>query len=169
MAKIIIGVGNPVLADDSVGLKVVQRVAELLPPRSGVVVRELHVGGIHLMEAMTGYDEAIIVDAMSSPRGVPGTVYLPAVECLFNTRNTRSTQDSNLAEALELGKRAGVHLPARIRIWAVEAADVTSFGEQLSEAVQRSVPLVVDHILDELAEEQSAEEQASDAKPGACA
>jgi hydrogenase maturation protease len=164
MATIVIGVGNPVLADDSVGLKVVQRIAELLPAKSGIVVRELHLGGIHLMEAMTGYDQAIVVDSMYTPNGVPGTVYLPTVDGRFNTRNTRSTPDSSLAEALELGRAAGLHLPSTIRIWAVEAADLTSFGEQLTEAVQRAVPLVADHILDELCDELNQK-----AESGECA
>lgn len=152
MAAIVIGVGNPVLADDSVGLKVARRIAELLPAQSGVVVCELHAGGVQLMEALTGYDQAFIVDAMCTPGGVPGTVYLPTVDHVFDTRNTCATPGSNLAEALDLGRRAGLHLPSRIRIWGVEAADVTSFGEQLSAAVERAVPLVVNHMVDELSE-----------------
>jgi len=164
MTTIVIGVGNPVLADDSVGLKVVRRIAELLPAQSGIVVRELHRGGVHLMEAMTGYDQAIIVDAMCTPNGVPGTVYLPAVEVVFNTRNTCPTPDSSLADAIQLGRAAGLHLPSRIRIWSIEAANLTSLGEELSEAVQRAVPLVADHILDELADEQSQK-----AESGECA
>jgi hydrogenase maturation protease len=164
MTTIVIGVGNPVLADDGVGLKVVQRVAELLPADSGIVVRELHVGGVHLMEAMTGYDQAIIVDAMCTPNGVPGTVFFPTVETLFNTRNTCATPDSSLVEALDLGRAAGVFLPSKIRIWAVEAGDLNSFGEQLTEAVQRVVPLVADHIVDEL-----CSELAEEAESGECA
>jgi hydrogenase maturation protease len=153
MATIIIGIGNPVLTDDSVGLKIVQHIAELLPPTSGIAVRKLHVGGIGLMEAMAGYDRAILVDAICTPGGVPGTVYSPTVDDLFHTRNTCSTHDANLDVALELGRLAGLHLPSRIRIWAVEAGDVTSFGERLTEAVQPAVPLVVEHILHDLGDE----------------
>jgi hydrogenase maturation protease len=153
MATIIIGIGNPVLTDDSVGLKIVQHIAELLPVSSGVAVCELHVGGIGLMEAMAGYDRAVVVDAICTPGGVPGTVYSPTLEGLFNTRNTCSTHDANLDVALELGKLAGLHLPSRIRIWAVEAGEVTAFGEQLTEAVQRAVPIVVDRIMNDLSDE----------------
>jgi hydrogenase maturation protease len=164
MATIIIGMGNPVLTDDSVGLKIVQRIAELLPATSGIAVRELHVGGIGLMESMAGYDRAIIVDAICTPEGVPGTVYSPTVDDLFHSRNTCSTHDANLDVALELGKLAGLHLPSRIHIWAVEAGEVTAFGEQLTEAVQRAVPLVVDYIMDVL-----SDELCQAAKSGECA
>ena len=96
---------------------------------------------------------------MHGPRR-PGNRVLATVEGLFDTRNTCSTHDANLEVALELGKLVGLHLPSRIRIWAVEAADVTSFGEQLTEAVQRAVPLVVDYIMNELG---------ADAESGECA
>jgi hydrogenase maturation protease len=156
MSTIVIGMGNPVLTDDSVGLKIAQQIAEALPAASGVAVRELYAGGIRLMEALAGYDQAIIVDAILTPHGIPGTVYQPEMEGLFHTRNTCSTHDANLAVALELGKLAGLHLPSRIRIWAVEAADVTSFGEQLTEPVRRAVPMVANQIMKELSEELSA-------------
>lgn len=150
MATILIGMGNPVLTDDSVGLKIAQRVASLLASSNGVSVRELYSGGINLMEALAGYDRALIVDAMCTPGAKPGTICSPTVNELFHTRNTCSTHDGNLGVALELGKLAGLRLPAEIRIWGVEAADVTSFGEQLTRDVEAAVPRVVEQVMCEL-------------------
>lgn len=147
MATIVIGMGNPVLSDDSVGLKVAQQVARRLHAESGVDVRELHAGGLRLMEAMAGYDRAILVDSMVTPGAIPGTIHAPTLDGLFATHNTCSTHDGNLAVALELGKMAGLRLPSEIEIWAIEAADVTAFSEELTEAVDRAVPLVVDRVL----------------------
>ena len=114
MATILIGMGNPVLTDDSVGLKIAQRVAKLLAGSCGVAVRELYSGGINLMEALAGYDRALIVDAMYTPDAKPGTICSPTVNELFQTHNTCSTHDGNLGVALELGKLAGLHLPSEI-------------------------------------------------------
>lgn len=150
MATILIGIGNPVLADDSVGLEVARRVAGLLPAGNDITVRELYSGGITLMEAMAGYDRALIVDAMCTSDGEPGTVHFPTTASLFDTRNTCSTHDANLAVALELGQLAGLHLPSEIRIWGIEAADVSSFSEQLTQEVERVVPAVVEDVLHEL-------------------
>jgi hydrogenase maturation protease len=150
MATILIGMGNPVLSDDSVGLKIAQRIATLLANASGVVVRELYSGGINLMEALAGYERALIVDAMCTPGAKAGTICSPTVNDLFHTHNTCSTHDGNLGVALELGKLAGLHLPSEIRIWGVEAADVTSFGEQLTRDVERAVPIVVEQVMCEL-------------------
>jgi hydrogenase maturation protease len=143
MGTIIIGLGNPVLADDSVGLRIADCLAEHLRGRSDVAVTHLHCGGIHLMEAMAGHDRAIIIDAITSAGGGPGTVYSLDAGSLLQTRNTSSSHDASLAVAMELGEIVGLQLPSDIRIWAVEANDVSTFREALSPEVEQAVPLVV--------------------------
>jgi len=156
MATIVIGMGNPVLSDDSVGLRIAQQIALRLPAGCGVAVRELNAGGLRLMEAMAGYDRAIIVDSMMTPGAKPGTIHAPTLAGLFPTRNTCSTHDGNLATALELGKMAGLHLPSEVQIWAVEAANVTAFSEQITPAVGRAVPRVVKRVMRALQQERRA-------------
>ena len=147
METIVIGLGNPVLSDDGVGLRVVQWLSQRLRGVQGIQVRELYSGGIQLMEAMASFDRAVIVDAIVTEGGTPGTVYSPPVSDLFATRNIHSTHDANLAVALELGRLAGLRLPSEIRIWAVEAGDVTTFSERLSVDVERAVPVVLDDVV----------------------
>ena len=147
METVVIGLGNPVLTDDSAGLKVARALAPLLEGLPGIQVRELYSGGIRLMEAMAGFGRAVIIDAILTEGGRPGTVYSPEVNELFATRNTHSTHDANLAVALELGRTAGLRLPSEIRIWAIEARDVTSFSEELTGEVERAVPLVVESVM----------------------
>lgn len=144
---IVIGLGNPVLSDDAVGLRVVRCLAWRLRGVDGIEVRELYSGGIRLMEALVGFERAVIVDAIVTQGGRPGTVYSPAVGDLFETRNTHSTHDANLAVALAFGRLAGLRLPTEIRIWAVEALDVTSFSERLTVHVERAVPVVLDDVV----------------------
>jgi len=152
--------GNPVLSDDSVGLRVARQVALRLPAESGIAVRELHAGGLRLMEAMAGFDRAIIVDSMMTPGARPGTIHAPTLAGLFPTRNTCSTHDGNLAVAMELGRMAGLHLPTEVEIWAVEAANVTAFSEQMTPAVDRAVPRVVKHVMRALQQATKARENA---------
>jgi len=147
MKTVVIGLGNPVLADDGVGLQAVRRLAPYLVGVPGIQVCELYSGGIRLMEAMAGFDRAVLIDAILTEGGRPGTVYGPAVGDLFQTRNAHSTHDGSLAVALELGRLAGLRLPSEIRIWAVEARDVTSFSEQLTADVERAVPVVTEDVM----------------------
>jgi hydrogenase maturation protease len=150
MRTVIIGIGNPVLTDDGVGLQIADRLAGRLQGHRGVAVTQLCCGGLHLMEAMAGYERAIIIDAIVGGGGKPGTVYRFEPASLALTRNTCSSHDASLPVAIELGAAVGLSLPKRIRVWAVEADDVTSYGERLTPEVARAVPLVVGQVIRDL-------------------
>ena len=147
MATIIIGMGNPVRSDDSVGLKVVRDLRERLQAKDDVATCELYAGGIRLMEAMRGFQKAIIVDALVTVGGEPGTVHCLRPSDVMMTRNTCSTHDASLIDALNLGKSLGLPLPEEVAIWAIEAGDVETFSEDLTEPVKAAVPKVVQSVL----------------------
>jgi len=154
-STVIIGLGNPVLADDSVGLRIVAELRRRLAGRSGVTTLELYSGGMWLMEAMAGHERAIVIDAMVSG-GVAGAIYRLSLDDLPQTRTADSTHDASLPVALELGHAAGLQLPRDVRIWAVEAADVETFSVRLTPEVERAVPQVVERVLQDLDEAGAA-------------
>ncbi|MGD1102724.1 MAG: hydrogenase maturation protease [Terriglobia bacterium] len=147
MSTIIIGMGNPVLSDDSVGIKVAHMLAHELRARPDVETRELWAGGLRLMEALKGHERAIIIDAVVTQGGKPGSVYTLNPSDLRQSRNTCSAHDAGFQEALELGAMLGLNLPQQITIWAVEADDVETFSENLTRDVKRAVPKVVEGVM----------------------
>ncbi|HYA63261.1 MAG TPA: hydrogenase maturation protease [Candidatus Sulfotelmatobacter sp.] len=147
METIIIGIGNPLLTDDSVGIKVVRSLGKWARAKKDVVAREFCAGGIRLMEELIGYKKAVIIDAMVTRGGEPGAVSTLQLSELMKTRNTYSTHDASLAEALELGKLLGLQLPDDIKIWAIEAGDVGTYSEGLTKKVQAAVPRVVQDVI----------------------
>jgi hydrogenase maturation protease len=155
MATIIIGIGNPVLTDDSVGIKVARALARRLPAQKDTVVRELSAGGLRLMEALEGFERAVIIDAIVTEGGEAGSVYRLTPSDLAKTRNTCSTHDASLGDALELGKSLGLMLPHEIAIWAIEAGDVRTFSEELTGPVEAAVPRVVEAVIRRLNESAS--------------
>lgn len=144
MRTIVVGLGNPVLTDDAVGI----HAARLLRQRvgEGVTVAEAYAGGLRLMEALVGYDRAFIVDAMWTGAHPPGTVreFGPETGC---TRNVHSSHDGGLDGAIALGRMLGLDLPRDIRLVGVEALDVTTFGEELTDEVAAALPEVVACVL----------------------
>ena len=145
-----IGLGNPFLSDDSVGLKVAHAVSGRLDASIDAETAILHTGGVSLMEAMAGFDRAVIVDAAVSGQAEPGSIHRFYGADLPVTRNTHSSHDGSLSIALELGRIAGLRLPAEVRVWAIEAGDVNTFNEQLTEPVASALPRVVDEIVETL-------------------
>jgi hydrogenase maturation protease len=140
---LIIGLGNDILTDDAVGMKVARAIAALDLP--GVDVAELSVGGLALMEAMIGYRRVVLIDAIMTKDGKPGAVYTLGLGDLPGTLNTASAHDTNLATALRAGREFGADLPAddKISIIAIEAEDVLTFGEQCTPAVEAAIPVAV--------------------------
>jgi hydrogenase maturation protease len=155
-STVIIGLGNPVLADDSVGLRIAAELRSRLAGRSGFTTVELYSGGMCLMEAMAGHTRAIIIDAIVKG-GVAGAVYRLGLADLPRTRTADSTHDASLRVALELGHAAGLPLPGDVQIWAVEAVDVETFSERLTPEVERAVPRVVEQVMRDLDETSLAE------------
>ena len=72
MKTLVLGLGNPILTDDGVGVYAAATVREALPPDSPIDVSEVSVGGLGLMERMLGYDRVILIDAFQHGGGQPG-------------------------------------------------------------------------------------------------
>lgn len=150
MKTLIIGLGNTILRDDGVGIRVVEKIRQLVNGKKGIEVIELSVGGLRLMETMSGYDRVFIIDAVMTGQAVPGSVYNLNIDDLGMSLHTASTHDTNLVSALKSGRRIGIKLPSEITIWGIEASDVNTFGEDMTEAVESAIPLVVERVIKEL-------------------
>jgi hydrogenase maturation protease len=146
MKTLIIGLGNPLLKDDSVGLRVIQILKESIGELPDVELMEDYWGGLRLMEQMVGYERAIIVDAICT--GAPaGTIHILSPDDI-PTQRSASAHDVNLPTALEFGRQAGAQLPSseNILLIGIEAADVQTFEESLSPEVEAALPEAVNQI-----------------------
>lgn len=147
-----LGLGNPLLGDDSVGLRVVRCLRPRLAGWPGVEVDEDYCGGLRLMERLVGFDRVVLVDAMCSG-AAPGTIQVLSVDAL-PSRHSASAHDVDLPTALALGRQAGAGLPGteNIRVVAVEAADVLTFSDQCTPPVQAGIEQAAQAVLTLLAE-----------------
>ncbi len=151
-STLVIGLGNPILCDDGIGWRVAQRVREKLSDGispSPVRIIEVSVGGLTLAELLIGCPRAIIIDAVMTRSGVPGTVYSLKLADLPGTLNTASAHDTNLSTALEALRRFGADLPEdhAVDIIAIEVQDVLTFSEKCTPAVEASIPAAAEAVL----------------------
>ncbi len=150
---LILGVGNPILRDDGAGRLLVQLLRRHVSSTE-VELRETGLAGLNLVEALSGFDSAIVVDAIQSG-GVPGEVYCLRPEDFHTEKVSRYDQHSTgLLPALELGKSLGWPMPEDVTIVAIEAGDVANFGGELTPAVKKAIPAALDLILELLDERQ---------------
>ena len=153
---LVIGLGNPILTDDGVGVLVGQQVEKALAAMDlgDVSVTEASAGGLRLMELMVGFDRVILIDAIMSSNGAaPGTIHTLTLDDLRDispTQHSSCAHDTSLITALELGKYMGLSLPDEITIFAVEVVNICDFSEQPTSAVASAVPEVTGLVLNEL-------------------
>ena len=144
---LVIGLGNPIVSDDSIGLRVAERLKTILANRGDVEVAEDYCGGLRLMERMIGYDRAIVIDAICTG-AEPGTIHHLAPGAV-STQRSASAHDVNLPTALAFGRAAGARLPAdeNIHLIGVEAADVITVNDQCTPAVEAAIPRAIKEVI----------------------
>ena len=147
---VVVGFGNPILSDDGVGLAVARRVKCMASGSDCVDVIELNAGGIRLVEAISGYGRALLVDAMVTGTTAPGTVSFVDPANIGSARNISCVHDMDLPTAIEMGRALGMDLPEDISVLGIEAACVNEFSEKLTYAVSAAVPLAVEKVMNEL-------------------
>ncbi len=145
--SVIVGLGNPILSDDAVGIVVARRVYESLNPDAGVDFIEAGVGGFELVEMLYGYDKAIIVDAMQTDHASPGEFFLVDLSTATPPEIPTMIHHVGLIEGLELARRLNMRVPRTVRVYGIEVEDITTFGTSMTDAVAATVPRMVEHIL----------------------
>jgi hydrogenase maturation protease len=153
MKTLVLGLGNPILTDDGVGVLVAEEVRRNLPVDTPIDIKEVSVGGLSLMESMIGYDRVILIDAFQNANGHPGTVHKMNLQDLIDispTQHSASPHDASLVTALEAGQRLGFHLPKEITIFAIEVDNIEEFCDQPTPSVAAVIPHVTDSVLKEV-------------------
>ena len=155
MKTLVVGLGNPILKDDGVGLRVAEALKSRLD-RPEVTVVETSMAGLSFLDLLAGYDKAIIIDAIQTEGGNAGQIYRLDLEALGLIKHAATPHDMDFITALALGKRLGIALPQEVVIFAIEVADASTFGEECTPEVRQAIPACVETIIQELKEGANA-------------
>ncbi|MGB6063406.1 MAG: HyaD/HybD family hydrogenase maturation endopeptidase [Desulfomonilaceae bacterium] len=146
---VVLGVGNILLRDEGVGVRVVEELQRryLLPEQVQVI--DGGTQGLWLMSTIQQADRLIVVDAVLG-RDEPGTLYRLVGEDLpKGLRAKQSAHDSDLVEALNLCSLLDA-APKSVVVVGVEPENIQPFGLELTETVAARVDELVLRVVDEL-------------------
>lgn len=142
---LLLGLGNDILTDDAVGLHVVRRLKSRLAGQRGMDIRETTEMGLALLDFITGYLTVIIVDSIQTGRQPPG--FLHELEAAALAQLTgRTPHFLGVSETLALGRRLGLPMPERVKIFAIEVEDPFTLGTALGPALEAALPTIVERI-----------------------
>jgi hydrogenase maturation protease len=146
---LVLGIGNELLCDDGIGLRVVncaqEKLGTIFPH---VAFRNDYSAGFDLLYEMMDVARAIIVDAVCTGLAAPGSCREFTVRHLRHMTQCRlaDSHGLNLATILAMGEKLGYSMPGDIVIYGIETGDVTSFSTEPTVAVKSAVPRVVEMI-----------------------
>ena len=148
LKTLVLGLGNPILTDDGVGVHVVRAVAGRCTGNDATFA-EASVGGLRLVELIAGYERVILVDAIQTADGRPGDVRCLALGDLRASLHSGSTHDLSFSGALRFGRGMGLALPddKNILIVGIEVEDIFTFGEACTPEVAAAIPRAVEAVL----------------------
>lgn len=147
MTAVVIGVGNEYRRDDGVGPAIAERIRILRLPDVQVVTTDGEP--TRVLDAWTGKDIAVVIDAAVLRDPTPGRVHRMAVDDLPGGNPAHSSHGLGIPEAVELA-RALDRLPGRLVFYTVEISE-TGYGPGLSTPVTAAIAPVTAAVLRELA------------------
>jgi hydrogenase maturation protease len=149
MKTIVVGVGNPILQDDGVGLHVIEALRQRLN-NPLVTIETASTGGMNLLDMICGYEKVILIDAVKQNDTEPGEVKRFLLSD-FHSVHSCNPHDVSLSEALHVAAQLGEkHLPVQIILIGITVKNTYEFGEQLSNEVSSAIPTAVNLVLEEL-------------------
>ena len=145
---LLLGLGNPILRDDAVGLVVARALhARLLAVGLDVDLAEASTASLDLLPIVADFASVVISDAVLVSAPQPGRVHRYDLRETPGQRTLTSLHGVGPGTALEFGRRLGLPVPPRVVAYGIEVLDPYSFDEAMSPELVAAVPGVVHAIL----------------------
>ncbi len=145
---LVLGVGNILLRDEGVGVRVVERLQTDYSFSPNVSLLDGGTLGIKLMEAISSSDVLIVVDAVLNGQP-PGTFYrLTGEEVRKSVAFKYSLHQTDLLETLACCELVG-NRPETV-VLGIEPEDYSPWSDELTPTVKNRVPELVQAVLEEI-------------------
>jgi hydrogenase maturation protease len=145
---LVLGVGNILLRDEGIGVKVVQKLQTDFNFSLNVELMDGGTLGLRLLDPIAQADHVIVVDAVQNGQEA-GTLYqLPAEELEKRVTFKNSLHQLDLVETLAYAEVLG-HRPSAIII-GIEPADISPWGTELTPVVENRFDELCSMVLSEI-------------------
>ena len=142
---IIIGLGNDILTDDGIGIKLCHEMRNRFA-NGNIDFETVSIGGLEILEFIQDYSTVIFIDAIKTENGIPGSVYYFTPIDFKETSNLSNLHDVSFITALEIGKKLNYNIPPNIHIIAVEIIEDLTFSENFTPEIQRKYPEIIHEV-----------------------
>lgn len=149
--KLILGIGNDILTDDGIGPKIVQALKKDID-RENITFMTAASGGLDILELIKDYQKVIIIDAIKTKDGIPGTIYYLTPANFRETLHISSFHDVSFLTALKVADKLDIHIPQEIDIIAIEIVEDLTFSSEFSKPIADKFESIYKEILESVTE-----------------
>lgn len=146
MQTLVLGLGNSLMGDDGIGVKVIE---QLRTANLAAEIRNGATGGLSLLQTMKEFKKTVVVDAVEMGKN-PGTLSRLTSKQLLGLPESQnfSLHEIGLVEVLKLGQGLKEEI-GDVIIIGVQPKDFKS-GENLSPEVERQIPAIIEMVKKEV-------------------
>jgi hydrogenase maturation protease len=145
---LVLGLGNDILTDDAIGLRVAAAVRGQLAGTPDIEVKATTEMGLALLDEIAGRQAVVLVDSVQTGKAPPGFIHELAAEDLSRVLTT-SPHFLGIGETLALGKMLGLSMPQQVRIFAIEVVDPFTLGTSMTPAVAAALAPAAGRVADQ--------------------
>lgn len=145
LKTLIIGIGNPLCCDDIAGIKIANMLYERVKDIANVSLYEAVGRKFDLLVTIIDYEKVIIIDSIQTQKGKIGQVYQIEYQDLPSNTNSYF-HTMGIFDQIKIGKKLNLPLPDKINIYGIEVCDPFTFGEHLTEGLEKAIVEAVETI-----------------------
>ena len=158
---LVLGIGNPLLSDDTAGLHAVQMARERYASRWDNVRYATHTGdSFDLLYEIADCGRLILVDSICTGQRPAGTCHLDPADSVLGWASGQMLvpHSLDLPALFRLGTLCGIPMPLESVFLGIEGTDFTTFCEKPTAPVEQALGGAVDRIGDILTQWATAKE-----------
>jgi hydrogenase maturation protease len=142
---LVLGIGNDILTDDGIGPKLVSDLQKGMDDKS-LDFMTAASGGLEILEMIKDYKKVIILDAIKTKDGIPGSIYYLSPSNFKETLHISSFHDVSFLTALKLADKLDMMVPEQIDIIAIEILEDLTFSSSFSQPIADKYPKIFNEV-----------------------
>jgi hydrogenase maturation protease len=146
----VMGIGNPLVKDEGVGVRVVERMMTTLAFPDNVTLVDAGTMGMGILNLFQDCDYLLVIDAVDGTGEPAGTVVRMTPADMAPNTIRHSQHDTRLVDVLEAAMLMGVQ--PEVDCVGIQILDMDGISIGLSEPVEAAVPRAVEAALAVLSE-----------------
>jgi hydrogenase maturation protease len=144
---LVLCLGNEVLSDDAFGFRIAEQLEKMkMELGNEVEIIAASMAGFNLLNFLQGRKKVLVVDTIMTGRAEPGSVHFFPLGDLVPSRGLTGSHEISLPTAITLARLMEIDTPEDIDVLAVEAGDVLTLSEEMTEPVRAAVPEAIEFI-----------------------